>query len=89
MAKRSVTYYLIKTTRLTGWLLLPLMLLYICTGFVLCGKYGFGRLMTIQSALMIHRIFDLPLVSLFGAHAAISVYLSFRRWGWIGGRTKR
>jgi len=86
MAK-NVNYYLIKTARFTGWLLLPLMLLFLGTGFVLCGKYGFDKLMTTKGALILHRIFDMPLVVLFVLHAVTSAYLTFRRWGWI--RTKR
>jgi len=82
----KVSYYLIKLLRLSGWLLLPMMVLYIGTGFVLCGKLGFEKLMDVQAALTIHRIFDWPLVGLVAVHAAVGVYLSFRRWGWIKSR---
>ena len=83
MANKNVTYYVIKTARLTGWLLLPLMLLYISTGFALCGKYGFGKLITTDGALWLHKIFDVPLLVVFLVHAVTSSYVSFRRWGWI------
>jgi len=83
MAKRNLNYYLIKVTRITGWILLPLMLLYISTGFALCGKFGFNRMIGTQGALAIHQLFDLPLVFLFVVHAVVSVYLAFRRWGWL------
>ena len=39
MAK-NIHYYLIKAARISGWLLLPLTVLYIVTGFALCGEYG-------------------------------------------------
>jgi len=87
MAKRNFNYFLTKTARFTGWILLPLMLLYISTGFVLCGKYGFDRLMSITSALTLHKLFDVPLVVVFVLHVLTSGYLSFWRWGWI--RMKR
>ena len=87
MAK-TVNYYVIKTARASGWLLLPLMLLFLGTGFVLCGKYGFHRLMTADSAMLLHRIFDMPLVVLFAVHVVTTAYLSFRRWGWIKSRRR-
>ncbi|HOD80693.1 MAG: hypothetical protein BWX88_03335 [Planctomycetes bacterium ADurb.Bin126] len=79
----NVGYYAIKLLRLSGWLLLPVMVLYVLTGFALCGKLGFEKLMDVQTALAIHQVFDWPLVGLFVLHAAAGVYLSFRRWGWI------
>jgi hypothetical protein len=87
MATKNLHYYLLKTTRLCAWLLLPLMLLYICTGYVLCGKFGFGRFMDLETAKEIHQLFDLPLVGLFLVHTSISVYFAMRRWGWIKSRT--
>jgi cytochrome b subunit of formate dehydrogenase len=89
MPKKNIHYYLLKTARLAGWLLLPLMVLYILTGFALCGMLGMGRLMDLQTALYIHRLFDWPLVALFLIHASITIYFSFRRWGWIKSKKKK
>jgi len=83
MATRSFTYYMIKVARVTGWFLLPLMVLYVLTGFALCGKFGFERLMDIQLALEIHKLFDWPLVVVFLVHAGAAVYVAMRRWGWF------
>ncbi|MBL7134925.1 MAG: hypothetical protein ISS78_12560 [Phycisphaerae bacterium] len=88
MGKRTINYYLIKTVRLSGWILLPVMLLYIGTGFALCGKLGFSEALNVQKALAIHKIFDWPLVAVFLVHAIVAVYLAMRRWGWIGKRKK-
>ena len=63
--KRTWNYYLIKTARLSGWLLLPLLVIYIGTGFALCGMFGFSQLIDMQTALEIHRVFDWPLVIAF------------------------
>jgi hypothetical protein len=58
MAARSWNYYLVKTARVSGWLLFLLVLLYIVTGFALCGEFGFDRMIGEQPALSIHKIFE-------------------------------
>jgi hypothetical protein len=83
MRKRTTHYYLIKIARLSGWLLLGLMVLYIGTGFALCGKFGVDRLIDKDTALFIHQVFDWPLVSIFSVHACIVSYFAMRRRGWI------
>ncbi|MGD0899846.1 MAG: hypothetical protein ABR915_18595 [Thermoguttaceae bacterium] len=89
MARRNTHYYLVKIARLSGWLLLPLMVLYILTGFALCGMLGFDDLIDYQQALWIHRIFDWPLVAAFLVHSSITTYFALRRWGWIKNRDCR
>ncbi len=88
MPKRNLNYYLLKLARVSGWLLLPLMLVYLVTGFALCGKFGFSRLIDLQTALLIHQIFDWPLIVVFAVHSSVTVYFAMRRWGWIKKRTK-
>jgi succinate dehydrogenase/fumarate reductase cytochrome b subunit len=83
MAARSWNYYLVKTARISGWLLFLLVLLYIVTGFSLCGELGFGRIIDEQSALSIHKVFEWPLVGTFVTHSVVTIYFAFRRWGWI------
>ena len=98
MPRKNVHYYLIKTARISGWLLLPLMVLYLLTGFALCApehgieKWIAGqvkRLCSSQAALEIHRIFEWPLIILFLVHTVITVYFAFRRWGWIKTKTRK
>ena len=86
---KTTHYYLLKLARLSGWLLLPLVILYIGTGFVLCGEFGFSRWMAPETALSIHRIFEWPLVGLFVLHATITSYFAMRRWGWIKIRNEK
>jgi hypothetical protein len=88
MRPRTLHYYLLKLARLSGWLLLPLVIIYIGTGFALCGKLGLSKWMDLRTALAIHQIFDWPLVALFLVHAAITSYFAMRRWGWIKNRTE-
>jgi succinate dehydrogenase/fumarate reductase cytochrome b subunit len=88
MPRRSVNYYLIKIARTSGWLLFFLVLLYILTGFALCGEYGFSQVVDAQTALDIHKWFEWPLVVIFLVHSLVTIYFAFRRWGWIKKRAK-
>ena len=83
MSAKSWNYYLVKTARVSGWLLFLLVLLYMVTGFALCGELGFDQLIDEQLALSIHQIFEWPLVATFVTHSAVTIYFAFRRWGWI------
>jgi hypothetical protein len=89
MPRKNLHYYLLKLARLSGWLLLPLVVIYIGTGFALCGMLGFSKWMDLQTALAIHKLFDWPLVVLFLLHATTTSYFALRRWGWITNRKKR
>jgi hypothetical protein len=89
MRKKTLHYYLLKLARLSGWLLLPLMVLYIGTGFALCGKFGMNRWIDNQTALAVHQIFEWPLVGLFVSHTTVAVYFAMRRWGWIKNRNEK
>ena len=88
MPTKRLNYYLVKTARFSGWLLFLLVLLYILTGFVLCRRYGFNRLIDDRTALLIHKIFEWPLIVAFLAHSSTTIYFALRRWGWIKKRTK-
>lgn len=87
MARKNVHYYLIKTARISGWLLLPLMILYIVTGFAVLGQFGLNTLIEPNQAKIVHRDFNWPLVATFLVHCSITIYFAFRRWGWIKTRT--
>jgi hypothetical protein len=79
----NTTYYLVKIVRVSGWLLFLLVLLYLVTGFSLCGEYGVQSLISSQSALKIHKVFEWPLIVVFVVHSSITIYFAMRRWGWI------
>lgn len=84
----GINHFLIKIARVSGWLLFVLVLIYILTGFALCGKLGFGQMIDLQTALGIHQILDWPLVAIFAVHSAVTIYFALRRWGWINNRGK-
>jgi hypothetical protein len=73
----------IKIMRWSGWLLLPLVMLFLLTGYIMDGCYGFSKLLDEKSALTFHRMLHLPLIVLVVAHVVPAVYLAFQRWGWI------
>ncbi len=83
MSLTKLNFVCLKTVRWTGWLLLPLLLLFLFTGYLMDGRYGLNRLLDEQSALAFHRMFHLPLIILVLAHSVPAAYLAFQRWGWI------
>jgi len=85
---RGVNYYLLKTMRLSGWILIPAVITYLCTGYATCGKLDMDKLIESETALDIHRVMDRPLIVLFLAHTSTAIYFSMRRWGWIRTRKK-
>ena len=84
----KVGYVSVKLVRIAAWPLLALMILYLLTGYVLCGQHGLGRWMSVETALAIHRFFGAPLVALLLAHVIPGVYLALRRRGWIRKRRR-
>ncbi|OHB68019.1 MAG: hypothetical protein A2V70_17430 [Planctomycetes bacterium RBG_13_63_9] len=87
MRRRNIHYYLIKAVRTSGWLLLPLMILYMVSGFAILGDFGLNRLIEPNMAKLIHRDFSWPLAVLFLVHCPVAIYFALRRWGWIRART--
>jgi hypothetical protein len=83
---RNAHYYLLKLARLSGWLLLPLVITYIVTGFAISGEFGMNRWMHAETARGVHRTFEWPLIVLFSLHATTTAYFAMRRWGWIWSR---
>jgi cytochrome b subunit of formate dehydrogenase len=89
MAGKNVHYYLIKVARISGWLLLPLMLLYSVTGLAILSQFGLNKLIEPNAAKLIHQDWSWPLIALFLVHSLATIYLALRRWGWIKTRTAK
>ncbi|MFA5265238.1 MAG: hypothetical protein WC378_15555 [Opitutaceae bacterium] len=79
----SLRLICLKVVRWTGWLLLPVVLGFLVTGYAISGRYGMGVLVDEETALALHRLFHLPLGLLVLAHVVPSIYLALLRWGWI------
>jgi len=71
---------LLKTVRWTGWLLLPLVLAFLGTGYAISGRYGFGQLLDGDTALTWHKLLHGPLLVLVLVHSVPAIYLAVRRW---------
>ena len=89
MPRKNLHYYLIKTARISGWLLIPLMLLFVVTGFAMRGEFGCNNLLTKEQARVIHQDFRWPLLVMLVIHVSITVYFALRRWGWIKKKTRK
>jgi hypothetical protein len=76
-------FILLKVVRWSGWPLLPLIFLFLLTGYIMDGRYGLSRLLDEKSALTFHRMLHLPLIILVLVHSIPAVYLAVQRWGWI------
>ena len=79
----KLNFILLKIVRWSGWPLLPLLLLFLLTGYIMDGRYGFSRLLDEKSALTFHRMLHVPLILLVLVHSVPAVYLAMQRWGWI------
>ena len=78
----------LKTVRWSGWPLLPVVFLFLLTGYIMSNRYGLSRLLDQNTALAYHRMLHLPLMILVLAHSAPAAYLAFQRWGWIKHRAE-
>ncbi len=81
-----LNFIMLKTVRWSGWPLLPLLLLFLLTGYIMDGRYGLSRVMDEKSALTFHRMLHIPLIVLVLAHSLPAAYLAMQRWGWIKSR---
>ncbi len=79
----NVSSVLLRIVRWSGWPLLPLMLVFLSTGYIMSGRFGLSALMDEKSALALHKLMHLPLLVLLLAHSFPAIYLAFQRWGWI------
>jgi len=79
----KLNHILLKTVRWSGWFLVPVVLLFLLTGYIMDGRYGLARWLDEKSALTFHRMLHVPLVILVLVHTIPAMYLAFQRWGWI------
>jgi cytochrome b subunit of formate dehydrogenase len=84
----KLNFLLLKVVRWSGWPMLPLILLFLLTGYIMDGRYGLSRLLDEKSALTLHRMLHVPLIALVLAHSLAAAYLAIQRWGWIKRRAE-
>jgi hypothetical protein len=73
----------LKTVRWSGWLLLPMTLGFLMTGYGMSGRYGMSAVFREEQALSLHKLFHLPLLALLVGHVLPAAFLALQRWGWI------
>jgi Ni,Fe-hydrogenase I cytochrome b subunit len=83
LCMNRLSWISLKLVRWTGWLLLPVVLAFLVTGYAMSGRYGMGALTDEKTALTLHKLMHLPLTALVVAHVLPSIYLALLRWGWI------
>jgi Ni,Fe-hydrogenase I cytochrome b subunit len=79
----NLASFCLKLVRWTGWLLLPVVLALLATGYAMSNRYGFTALASERTALALHKALHLPLGILLVAHVLPSVYLWLLRHEWI------
>ena len=79
----KLNFVSLKLVRWSGWLLVPLVLAFLVTGYIMSGRYGLSVLTDEKSALTLHKLFHLPLMALLLAHLVPAAYLALQRWGWL------
>ncbi|MBN1323866.1 MAG: hypothetical protein JW986_07720 [Methanotrichaceae archaeon] len=67
---------LIKVNRISAWVLLVLMAIYIITGYAWSDRI----IMSLREAVLIHTHLDLLLIPVFLVHAAIGTRLMLKRY---------
>ena len=65
MAQRSVHWTLQKINRISGYILFPLILIFMVSGFGMTGNYGFDRLLSAETGRQIHQTLLWPVIGLF------------------------
>ncbi len=78
-----LSFVCLKIVRWSGWPLLPLVLAFLATGYMMSGRFQLGMVLDEKSALALHKMMHLPLLVLLLAHTVPAVYLALQRWGWI------
>lgn len=78
--RRTRNYILIKLLRTGGWCLLVVVTAFLVSGWMMTGRFHFGRLLSAQEAKDLHRLLHWPLVVLVVAHAGPATYFALIRW---------
>lgn len=78
--KPRIDYLMLKTVRWSGWPLLPVLLVFLVTGYIMSGRFGLSQFLDERTALTLHKLMHLPLLLLLLVHALPAVYLSVQRW---------
>lgn len=79
----NINRILMIVSRISAWILLILMIMFIMTGYSMVGMYGFNKVIGKGLSLNLHLLFGIPIVLVFIIHSGIQVYFAIKRWRWI------
>jgi len=80
MEKTKLYSLLLRVERISGWVLLPLIVVYFISGFAMAGDYGLNSAVSLRLAHNLHTILHVPLLIFFVLHAGPAVFFAVRRW---------
>ena len=79
--KKSLSFYLVKLNRFTGWCLLATLPILYVTGYGITGRYGWiSALASAELHSGIHEFFIPCTLCFFAVHSCINVYFAAKRW---------
>ena len=70
----------VRLVRWSGWLLLPVVVGFLLTGYIVSGRFGLGTWLDERTALALHKLLHWPLVLLVLVHASAALHLAVQRW---------
>ncbi len=76
----NVNFWLLKTSRISAYVLIVLMLVYLITGFSMIGLYDMHRIVDKNFAIYMHVNLFLYLIIFLVLHCGIDVYFALKRW---------
>jgi hypothetical protein len=76
----GLNYWLIKISRVSGYLLLILIVTYFITGYSMTGMYGMNRVIQKNFASYLHLNLHIPFIILLILHCGINIYFALKRW---------
>jgi len=76
MNKFNLDKTLYKSVKISGWLLLLMLIVYFVSGYALVKEYGFDRLMSHKNAWKWHSMLALPFLTVLLLHIFPSFYFA-------------
>ncbi|RLJ09854.1 MAG: hypothetical protein DRP15_02160 [Candidatus Aenigmatarchaeota archaeon] len=70
---------LVRLQKWSGWALIPVIIIYLITGYSLAGRYGLHKIFDLRLSLVLHSNLDLLLIFLLILHVIPSIIFFLRR----------
>jgi len=76
--KFNFNRFLININRISAWLLLFLIIIFIITGLSMIGMLGMDKIVSVSFSAFLHKTLDWPIIILFFMHSLIGFYFYLR-----------